>query len=123
MTFQRDLVPRERTMKPYGYGFEEVFPCSGPKLGAETALDGRDDQGPELRGLLVGERLLARLEGHGEGDRLLPRADLLAAVDVERPHLPQVGAGRLARCLHERSGGHILGDDESEILPDGRIGD
>jgi hypothetical protein len=64
-----------------------VFGCSGPQLSAETALEGRDDAVSELRCLLVGEGLLARLEGDGEGDRLLVRSDLVAAVDVEGAHL------------------------------------
>ena len=43
----------------------------------------------------VGERPLGRAELDAERDRLAPLADLVAAVDVERGHLTELGADRL----------------------------
>src|SRR5436190_21176419 len=116
-------MPRERMKTPYGYGSKDIIPCSGAKLGSETVLESRDDAVSELSGLLVSERLLIRLEGHREGHRLRARAHLLTPVDVERTHLPELGAGGLPGGVDERSGGNVFVDDEGEVLPDGWVGD
>ena len=59
------------------------------ELGLELLGERGDDPGPELRSVLVGERPLRGLEREVERDRLPPRADLLASVDVEHANVAQ----------------------------------
>src|SRR5205823_4426862 len=105
--------------KPYGYGLANIFACSGTQLGAELRCEGRHDPRPQRGRVLVGERPFGRLEPDREGDRLLAGPDLVAAVDVERPHLTKLGTCRLAGRVHERAGGDLLVDDEREVLTHG----
>src|SRR6185436_6551885 len=94
-----------------------------PELGAEGAFERRDDAVSKLGGVRVGEGSLRRLEGGREGDRLLPRADLLAAVDVEGAQLTQLGAGSVLCGADQLPRAHVLGNDEGEVLTNGWIGD
>src|SRR5579862_6533940 len=89
---------------------------SAAKLGSEALGEGGDDARPELRRLLVRERALGRAEGYAEGERALARADLLAAVLVERLDVAQrVARGLADRVDHGRSR-HVVVDDEGQIL-------
>src|ERR671937_3333275 len=94
-----------------------------PQLGAEAVDERLHDLLAQRGGVLVGERALGRLVHDPERDRLAPRPDLLAAVDVERPHLAQLRTGGLARRLDELAGGDLLGHRERQVLPERRIAD
>ena len=74
-----------------------------------------------LRGLLVGERPLGRLEGEVDRDRLAPLADLLAAVDVEDACLAKDRPGRLARRIDERADLDVLVDGDRDVLVHCRV--
>src|SRR6185295_14756441 len=92
----------------------------GAQLGPETLFQSQNDAVAELGGVLVGERAVAGLEGHREGDRLLPRPGLGPAVDVERLHLAELWAGGLLCRPDQLPGGDLLRNDEGEVLTHGR---
>src|SRR6476619_7911654 len=90
------------------------------QLRPEPLREQRHDPPAQHCRVLVRERPLGRLEDERERNRLLPLANLLAAVDVEHPRLAQLRTGRLARRLDERARGHVLGDDDGDVLADRR---
>ena len=63
----------------------------GAELGAEALRERVDDLLAQAGRILVRQRALGRLEQHRERDGLVALGDLVAAVDVEGPHLPQLG--------------------------------
>src|SRR5712691_4300702 len=93
------------------------------ELGAERLFQGRNDAVAELGGVLVGECPLGLLERDREGDRLLSRLHLATAIDVEGTHLTELGPGRLVSRGDELPCGHVVRNDEGEILAHRRIRD
>src|SRR5687768_1244999 len=63
---------------------------SGAQLGAEPVGEGADDPVADRGRVLVREGALGRLELGTERERLLPGGDLVAAIHVERPQLPEL---------------------------------
>src|SRR5258705_3970353 len=63
------------------------FSASCPQRAAGLLRHLGDDLRRHRVDLLVGQRLLARLHGHGDGDQLLVGVDALAFIDVEHGHV------------------------------------
>src|SRR5262245_49610522 len=80
------------------------------------------DLGHDLAGdrldLLVGHRLVARLQGNGDGDRLLAGLDPLALVDVEHRHVRDQLAVDALRCAHDIRRLDRAVDHEGEVACD-----
>src|SRR5438105_15027341 len=90
------------------------------QLGAEALRERADDLAAQLRRILVRERPLGRLERDREGDRLLARADLLAAVLAHEAHVTHLRDGLPGR-LDELASRHRLVDGASETLSHCRV--
>ena len=77
-----------------------------------------DDPSRHRLDVLIGERALARLQGHLDGDRLLARAERRALEQVEdRDAGDQLAVGALGGA-HDPRRGHVAVDDEGEVAPD-----
>src|SRR5262249_5245133 len=96
-----------------------VWSCA--KLRAEAPRERLDNPRTHLSSLLVGERPVERAEGDAEGERLLSRRDLAAAVLIEDLRGRELGLSRLANERENGGGRRRLVDDEREILADLRI--
>src|SRR3954452_25424275 len=89
---------------------------SATKLGPDPVGERRDDLLPLPRGVLLGERAIRRAELEVQRQRRAPRADPLAAVDVEdRRVREQLRSG--ARGADDVTGGHVVADDARDVLP------
>src|SRR5207237_7017336 len=93
------------------------------ELGSEAAFERLDHTGPESDGILVRERSVGRLEGDGEGDRLLPRRDRRIAIVAEEADLAQLRCRRPASRLEQLTGRDVRVDDEGALLSDDWVGD
>src|SRR5829696_9310995 len=76
----------------------------GPQRPAEATADLGHDPLAQARGVIVRERPLRRGEDDAQRDRLPPRADLLAAVDVEDACVAELRPGRLPHRLDQLGG-------------------
>src|SRR5439155_16995089 len=124
LTAVEGALPRQRAKGLLRYGFEARVVCfSGSKRGAETVRKSFDDALADRGGVLVRQCPLGRLEGDREGERLLARAELEAAVLVEDADLAELRLARGAQCRHHVGRGDLFGQDEREVLPDGGIRD
>src|SRR5215216_3865952 len=90
-----------------------VSPTQPPAdLLLQCALDGSATPGH----VLVAERAIVGSELDPQHQRLLPRADLLAAVDVEDADAAQEVAAGVADDALDRGRGDVVGHDDREVL-------
>src|SRR4051794_38762482 len=90
---------------------------SATKLGPDPVGERRDDLLPLPRGVLLGERPIRRAELEVQRERRAPRADPLAAVDVEDRRVRQELQGG-ARGPDDVARSDVVADDERDVLPD-----